>query len=299
MALCGDGCCSGGEWCGSCPGDCGACPAPPILAGAGDICSSNGNCESTARLLDALFPPGAPDTAGKVFTAGDNAYENGSDSDYATNYDPRWGRHKARTKPSVGNHEYLTPGATGYFNYYGAAAGDPSQGWYAYDLGVWRVYVLNSDCWNVGGCSANNPQVTWLRADLAANPRLCQVAYWHRPRFTSTGAHDDEPLMQPAWQALYDYGVDVVLSAHNHFYERLAPKNASGVRDDATGIRSFIVGTGGRSHHAITSLEPDSEAHNDTTYGILKLTLNATSYTWAFIPVAGATFIDSGSTPCH
>jgi calcineurin-like phosphoesterase family protein len=308
---CGDGTCGAGEDCGSCPADCtcaegltcqgGSCqpPAWPILAGAGDICSLNGNCEQTALLLDALFPPGTPLSVGRVVTLGDNAYENGSDSDYASYYDPHWGRHKPRTQPAVGNHEYQTPGATGYFDYFGAAAGDPSKGWYAYDLGTWRVYVLNSDCWNVGGCGAGAPQESWLRADLAANPRLCQIAYWHRPRFTSTGEHDDEVQMQAAWQALYDYGADVVLSAHNHFYERLAPKDANGLRNDAHGIRSFIVGTGGRSHAAITSLDPDSEVHNDTTYGVLEVTLKAGGYEWRFIPVAGSTFTDAGSAPCH
>jgi len=262
-----------------------------VLVGAGDIssCSNNGD-EATASLLDGI--------PGTVFTTGDNVYEVGSSTEFANCYSPTWGRHKGRTRPVVGNHEYGTAGAAGYYGYFGAAAGDPAKGYYSYDLGAWHIIVLNSNCGSVGGCAAGSAQEKWLRADLAAHPNVCTAAMWHHPRFNSGAQHGSSTSSQAFWQALYDYGADVVLAGHEHTYERFAPQNAAGNADALRGIREFVVGTGGKSHYGFGTPLPNSEVRNGDTYGVLKLTLNATSYAWQFVPVAGQTFTDSGSASC-
>jgi hypothetical protein len=263
----------------------------PILVGAGDIssCSSSGDT-ATAALLRSI--------GGTVFTAGDNAYESGSTTEYANCYDPTWGQELARTRPAPGNHEYGTAGAAGYFSYFGAAAGDPSQGWYAYDLGGWRIYALNSNCSQVGGCGAGSPQEAWLRSDLAAHPAACVAAYWHHPRFSS-GEHGNHTSVQTLWQDLYDAGAEIVMTGHDHDYERFLPQTPTGTIDTARGLVEFVVGTGGKSHYAITSTVANSAVHDDSTYGVLKLTLHANSWDWAFIPASGGTFTDGGSANCH
>jgi acid phosphatase type 7 len=266
--------------------------ADPVLVGAGDIasCASSGD-EATANLLDGI--------PGTVYTLEDNAYESGTSAEFANCYNPSWGRHMARTRPSVGNHEYLTAGASGYYNYFGAAAGDPSKGYYSYDLGAWHIIALNSMCENVGGCGASSTMVTWLKGDLAANPSSCTLAYWHHPVFSSGSTHGNNPKMIPSWDALYAGGADVVLSGHDHDYERFAPQTSSGVADPTRGIREFVVGTGGRSHRAFGTIRANSEVRNSDTYGVLKLTLHTSSYEWQFVPEAGKTFSDSGSGSCH
>jgi hypothetical protein len=268
-------------------------PGAQVLVGAGDIadCSLSGD-EATAKLLDGI--------SGTVFTLGDDAYPNGSATDFANCYGPTWGRHKARTMPAPGNHEYQTAGAAGYFGYFGSAAGDPTQGYYSYNLGDWHIVVLNSnsDCTTIS-CSASSAQVQWLVADLAANPKTCTLAYWHHPRFNSGSGHGNDLNVAPFWTALYNAGADVILNGHEHVYERFAPQTPNAVAS-AAGIRQFTVGTGGASEYAFKPTpEPNSEVRNDKTQGVLKLTLNATSYDWQFIPVAGATFTDSGSASCH
>ena len=264
----------------------------PVFVGAGDIasCDSTGD-EATANLLDGI--------PGTVYTLGDNVYERGSDADFARCYDPSWGRHKARTMPIVGNHDYTTPGASGYFNYFGAAAGDPSEGYYSYNLGTWHIVALNSMCENVGGCGPGSPMLDWLEQDLAANPTSCTLALWHHPVFSSGSEHGSDPKMIPSWDALYAAGAEVVLSGHDHDYERFAPQTSSGVADPDRGIREFVVGTGGKSHYAFGNILPNSEARDSGTYGVLKLTLHASSYDWEFVPEAGKTFSDSGSASCH
>ncbi len=263
----------------------------PVLVGAGDIarCSSSG-AEATARLLDSI--------PGTVFTTGDNAYESGTATEFRNCYEPTWGRHKARTRPTPGNHEYNTAGASGYFGYFGAAAGDPSKGYYAYDLGEWRVYALNSMCEEVGGCGSTSPMLTWLKNDLAANPSDCTLAYFHHPLFSS-GEHGNATKVRPIWNALYAADADVVLNGHDHDYERFAPQRPDGTLDASRGIREFVVGTGGASHYAFGTIEPNSQARNATTDGVLKLTLRPGSYEWRFVPEAGKTFADSGTTACH
>jgi hypothetical protein len=259
----------------------------PVLVGAGDIgdCSSEDD-EATAALLDGI--------PGTVFTTGDNTYPDGTDSDFMNCYEPSWGRHKARTYPSAGNHDYNTEGATGYYNYFGPVAGEPDKGYYSYDLGSWHIIVLNSNI----QVSAGSEQEQWLRADLAAHPVACTLAYWHHPRFSSGDIHGSNSRMQPLWQALYEHGADVVLAGHEHNYERFAPQDPQGVADPVRGIRQFVIGSGGRSHYPITNPIANSEVRNTDTYGVLKLTLHPESYSWEFVPEAGKIFADSGTAPC-
>jgi acid phosphatase type 7 len=263
---------------------------PPTLVAAGDIADPGSGAAQTAALLDQI--------PGTVAALGDLAYENGSGSDFATYYAPTWGRHYARTRPAPGNHEYQTPGAAGYFGYWRAIAGDPSKGYYSYDLGAWHVLSLNSNCEFIGGCGAGSAQETWLRADLAAHPARCTLAYWHHPRF-SGGDVGGSSSTQPLWQALFDGGADLVLVAHAHNYQRFAPMNGSGAADAQRGIRQFVVGTGGRSMFHATGPATNLEVANSGTFGVLKLTLRSSGYDWQFVPVAGQAFNDSGSTACH
>jgi len=259
--------------------------ASVVLVGAGDIADCN--AEPTAALLDNI--------AGTVFTAGDNAYPNGSASDYANCYNPSWGRHKARTRPAPGNHDYGTSGATGYYDYFGALAGPAGLGYYSYDLGAWHVVSLNSNV----SMSAGSAQETWLRADLAASTRTCTVAYWHHPRFSSGSSHGSSTQSAGVFQALYDAGAEIAIVGHDHEYERFAPQTPNAVADPVRGIREFVVGTGGAGLYSFGTPLPNSEVRDNTSHGVLKLTLSDGSYTWQYIPVAGNSFTDSGSGTCH
>lgn len=267
--------------------------APPpagseTLIAAGDISDcNNNNDEATAKLVDVI--------PGTVAILGDNAYENGSASDYTNCYDPTWGRHKARTMPSAGNHEYQTANASGYFGYFGAAAGDPTKGYYSYDLGDWHVVVLNSNI----ARDAASAQIAWLRADLTASTNACTLAYWHHPRFSSGSGHGNDASQQAFWDVLYEFNADLILNGHDHDYERFAPQNPSAVADNARGIREFVVGTGGRALYTLGTLRANSQVFNSATYGVLKLTLSASSYWFEFVPIAGQAFTDSGSGSCH
>ena len=261
-----------------------------VLVGAGDIanCSSSGD-EATANLLDGI--------AGTVFTAGDNAYPDGSATNYTQCYAPTWGRHKARTRPTPGNHEYTTPNAPGYFGYFGAAAGPAGLGYYSYDLGDWHMVALNSNI----SMAAGSPQEQWLRADLAASTKRCTLAYWHYPLFNS-GPRGNSTSTRPLWQALYDAGGEIVINGHDHDYQRFAPMTPTGTLDNGRGIREFVVGTGGTGLYTFSTPIANTEAYNTNTHGVLKLTLSAdgsNTYSWAFIPIAGQTFTDSGSGTCH
>ena len=260
---------------------------PPILVGAGDIASCRyDHDEATAKLLDSI--------PGTVFTTGDNAYPNGTPDQFARCYGPTWGRHKTRTRPSPGNHDYRTPRAPAYFAYFGAQAGDSGKGYYSYDLGSWHIISLNSSALMVAG----SPQERWLRADLAAHPAKCTLAYWHHPRFSS-GEHGSARASEPLWNALYDANADVVLNGHDHTYERFAPQTPRGVRDTARGIREFVVGTGGAGFYEFSIVRANSEVRHNRTHGVIKLTLRENGYDWEFVPVAGGRFRDSGSGKCH
>jgi acid phosphatase type 7 len=265
---------------------------PAILVGAGDIadCRDLSGAEATAKLLEQV--------PGTVMAVGDLAYPDGSVENFQC-YDKTWGRAKARTRPAVGNHEFHAAGGTPYFDYFGASAGDPKDGYYSYELGTWHIVVLNSECRDVGGCDADSRQVQWLRTDLAAHPAACTLAYWHKPLFSSGSAHGNDPEMRPLWQALYDANADVVINGHDHNYERFAPQTPDGRSDAARGIREFVVGTGGKNHRPIVLAKPNSESRNADAYGVLKLTLRAGAYDWQFIPEPGKQFSDSGTGKCH
>jgi len=269
----------------------------PTLVAAGDVACAPGErrtrfaCHQldTAALITRLRPDA-------VAALGDLQYEAGSLPDFEGSYDRTWGVFRDRTHPAVGNHEYGTPGAAGYFAYFGARAGQPGEGWYSYALGSWHVVVLNANCEEVG-CDAGSPQQRWLAADLAAHPARCTLAYWHQPRFSS-GLHGNENDVAPLWRTLGQAGADVVLSGHDHDYERFAPQDTDGHLDRARGIVQFVVGTGGKSHYPILFAHRNSRAHA-SVFGVLKLTLGQGAYRWRFVPEPGVAFHDLGTARCR
>jgi len=270
----------------------GGAQTDPALVGAGDIaaCDSPG-AASTAALIDHI--------PGTVFTLGDNAYETGTAQEFATCYDPTWGRFKDRTHPTPGNHEYFSAAAAPYFDYFSGSAGDPNEGWYSYDIGSWHVVVLNSDCTAVGGCDPGSRQLTWLEGDLAASSTRCTLAIWHQPLFTS-GSELPTQATADFWRVLYSAGADVILNGHDHDYERFAPMAPDGTLDSGRGIREFVVGTGGRNLLPWRSApSPGTEVRDNSTFGVMKLTLHPDSYDWQFIPVVDGAFSDSGTGTCH
>jgi hypothetical protein len=271
---------------------------------------------ATAALIGRLSPT-------VVLPLGDEQYECGDLSAFGGGYAPTWGRYRSISRPAVGNHEYGRSchrnDAAGYFRYFGTVAGPANRGWYSYNLGAWHLIALNSECHYgtgahaVGGCQHGSPQETWLRADLAADHSRCTLAYWHEPRFSS-GEHGDAQSMTTIWNDLVAAHVDVVLSGHNHDYERFAPLGATtvdraGVANPPSyqnptlalfGIREFVVGTGGKNHYPFRHAPLTAErVRNSTAYGVLQLTLAPGRYTWRFVPVPGATFTDTGVGLCH
>ncbi|MEX2647200.1 MAG: metallophosphoesterase [Gaiellaceae bacterium] len=249
-----------------------ATPSVPLVA-AGDVasCRSTGD-EATALLLDRL--------PGTIALLGDSVYERGSADEFRRCFS--WSRHKARIRPAVGNHEYLTPGARGYFAYFRVPQ------WYSYELGDWHVVVLNSNCGPAGGCGPDSPQARWLRADLAEHPARCTLAYAHHPRFSS-GVHGSDRTLAALWRIMSAGGVDVYLAGHDHHYERFAPSG---------GIRQFVVGTGGRSLYAVVRRLAGSRAAQTLSYGLLALSLRPEGYSWRFVPVAGR-YRDAGGAACR
>jgi Ca2+-binding RTX toxin-like protein len=288
--------------------------ADPIVAAAGDIAcdpenSLFGGTLDAARCQDRgtadLVSATAPTT---VLALGDQQYCCGSLSQFNASYNRTWGRFKANTRPAAGNHEYRTPGAGGYFDYFNGGgsftgpAGDRDKGYYSFDLGRWHLVALNSNCKLIppgpaaDGCAAGSPQEEWLRTDLASHPSACTLAYWHHPRFSSSG---NSTFMRTLWNDLHAAGAEVALSGHEHNYERFAPMDGAGVPDALRGVRQFVVGTGGESFTRIVSPSFGSEARSSDTFGILQLALHATAYDWRFVPEAGRTFTDAGAGLCH
>ena len=235
-----------------------------------------------------------------VLLLGDIQYESGTIGAFQASFDRTWGRLKRISYPAPGNHEYVAAGADGYFSYFGPVAGRVDQGYYSFDLGSWHLIALNSNCTKVpSGCGTNSAQSTWLRADLAAHPSACTLAFWHHPRF-SAGTHGNDPRTDRLWRTLYDGGADVILVAHNHDYERFAPLDPAGRADHARGIRQFVVGTGGRNLARFRTTAPNSEARNAETFGVLRLKLRSSGYDWQFVPEPKPdSFTDSGSDVCH
>lgn len=269
-----------------------ASPSPEaVLVGAGDIATCSGEGDSaTASIIEGID--------GAVFTAGDNAYENGTSDDFRDCYDPTWGRFKDRTRPAPGNHDWQTKELAGYRDYFGTAAGPAGTSWYSYELGAWHVIVLDAECEKVGGCGADSPQGQWLSADLAASSDVCTLAIWHNARFSS-GQHGNDDSMAPFWRALYAAGADLVVNGHDHDYERFAPQDPDGRADPARGIREFVVGTGGAELRGFATVRANSELRASVGFGVIRLDLHPTSYDWRFIPTSGD-FTDSGiAAPCH
>jgi chitodextrinase len=290
-----------------------AATGDPVIAAAGDIAcdptsSSYNGGNGTSGSCHAMKTSNMLVNGGfaAVLPLGDNQYYCGGYQAFAQSYDASWGRVKPITYPAVGNHEYLTSGGTGcdptgkglgYFQYFGTSAGNPSQGYYSYNVGSWHLIALNSNCGSAGGCSASSSQGKWLVADLAAHSNMCTLAYWHIPLYSSGGRANRNSLY--FWQALYAAHADVILSSHDHTYERFAPQDPNTQLDTANGIREFIVGTGGANHTSFTTVAANSEVRNSTTFGIMEMTLHPTSYDWNFVPESGGTFTDSGSGSCH
>ncbi len=247
---------------------------------------------ATAALIQAY--PTAP-----LIMLGDPAYNHGTDSDFERAYEPTWGQFRARTIPVAGNHEYAVEKGVGYYNFFGPAASNPAAGYYSLNLGAWHIIVLNSNCGAVG-CASGGVQETWLKNDLAANTQLCTLAVWHEPYYTSSSVVAPATDMQPMWIDLYNANADLILDGHAHNYERFAPQDPYGNLDTARGIIEIIAGTGGDALSGFNSTPaPNSLVRNDTTFGVLKVTLHASSFDWQFIPIAGSTFTDSGTQACH
>jgi Calcineurin-like phosphoesterase len=257
--------------------------ADPVIVAAGDLCGSATDCRPTARVIGRISPR-------RVLALGDNAYPDGRLWQYRAYYRPNWGRFKAKTSPVPGNHDFGTPNAQGYRDYFGARA--PAF-FYSYNVGAWHLIALSSDL-NV---FTGSRQERWLRRDLARHPRRCILAYWHHPRFTSGTVHHADPRFDPFWRALYAARADVVLNGHVHNYERFARQDPGGHRT-RKGIREFVVGTGGIGHYASGRPIKHSQVQNDTTFGVLKLRLHRKSYHWKFVRAAGGRFHDSGTTRC-
>jgi len=275
--------------------------APPndsyVLVGAGDIasCKYPEGAEATAKLIEKI--PGA------VFAAGDLAYEHGSAAEFKNCYDRTWGKFKDRTRPALGNHEYADPGAAAYFQYWGEQAGEAGKGYYSYELGVWHIVVLNTNCAapGLGGCGKGSPQELWLYDDLKTHPNSCIAAYGHHALYSSGifRKHAVHPELRQLWIDLYEAHADLMLVGHEHSYERFAPQDPEGKLDFTHGIREIVTGTGGRSHDPLGFAVPNSEVRNADTFGVLKVTLSPHAYTWEFVPVRGGTFRDSGAGVCH
>lgn len=279
----------------ACGGDKQSSSGATVLLAAGDIaeCDAQGD-EATARLLDA-YPKAT------IAALGDLAYPHGRDKDFAQCFDPSWGRFKDRIRPAAGNHDHATKNARGYADYFGSRGGPFDRYYYSYDLGAWHVAVLDSDCWRVGGCGPGDPQATWLRSDLRKHRARCTLAYWHRPPFSSGRYGDPENTdrVRPLWRAAVEGGVDVVLTGHEHSYERFVPMDVDG-RPDDEGTRLFVVGTGGGNLRRYRRPPlPTTVVRNGDTWGLLRLTLRGDGYSWKFLPVAGARFTDSGAGACH
>jgi hypothetical protein len=282
-------------------------PAPPVvtpdpvITAAGDIACAPGDSTSATKChemktSDLIVNGGTAVT----LALGDLQYNSASLSNLRASYDRSWGRVKSITRPTLGNHEGSGNGYFDYFNGVGVndgPAGARGKGYYSYNAGSWHVIAPNSNC-SLVPCNAGSAQGQWLRADLAANPRACTLAYWHHPRFSS-GYGGDNTFMQDIWKTLFDANADVVLVGHSHDYERFAPMNANGTLDRTRGMRQFVVGTGGAFFTGISAAKPNSEVRQNNTFGVLRLTLHPTSYDWRFNAEAGKSFSDAGSEACH
>jgi hypothetical protein len=256
------------------------------MLAVGDI----GMCGYREVAMTADLVDGMP---GVLALLGDLAYPNGRMRDFLECFHPAWGRHVHRSRPVPGNHEYYSenPTAQPYFDYFGAKAGVPGEGYYTYEAGEWLVLALNSNVPTGEG----SPQVQWVRSVLATSRQRCAIAYWHHPRFSS-GRSGDNGFMKTMWSVLDEAGVDVVLAGHDHSYERMAPQDADG-RSHPQGMRQFVVGTGGAYLYEFPNVKANSEVRG-VAHGVLRLTLRSDAYDWEFVPIPGQAFSDSGTGQC-
>jgi hypothetical protein len=261
-----------------------------VVYAAGDIADCPDTVPAVAGLVRSRHA--------LILAVGDIVYPSGQARGFDECFDPVWGRLKSRIRPVPGNHDYITRGGAGYFDYFGAAAGDPSQGYYSFDIGAWHVIAMNSMCQHIGGCRPGSPQITWLEADLAAHPSACTLAYWHHPRFTS-GDGESRQRTEGIWQALYGAGAEVVINGHDHDYERFAPLDPAGRLDPERGIREFVVGTGGANLTRRVRVAPHSEIWTRAYHGLLELTLRPGRYHWRFVAAETGRTVDAGSGRCH
>lgn len=287
-----------------------ATPGEPVIAAAGDIaCDETAGASQTAGDKDDYSADGCQQgstakllrakTYAAILPLGDEQYPDGTLAEFESSYAKTWGLAASPVDPVPGNHEYHTPMGAGYYGYYHAAAGDPAKGYYSWDTAGWHFVAINANCSAIGGCNAGSPEEQWLKADLASHPAACTLAYWHQPRFSSAHHHSDA-MYQPFWVDLFAAGADVVLNGHDHDYERFGPQTPIGAPDGAKGIREFVVGTGGKSHYQFTAVEPNSEVRNNTTFGLIELTLHPHGYNWQFVPAPGTgSFTDTGTGTCH
>ena len=252
-----------------------------VLLAVGDIGSCSTGADDAVAALASRLP-------GSIAILGDIAYPNGTIGNFETCFEPAWGPMRSRMHPTPGNHEYDTPDANPYYDWFGDAAGGRGTGWYSFDLDAWRVVSLNSNCAFVGGCREGSLQLDWLERDLAAHPSDCLLAFWHHPRYSS-GRHGSLPQTEALWGALVRAGMDVALAGHDHSYERVA----------AGGTREFVVGTGGRSLYRFEKDNlPSTETRHDGSYGLLWLALGEGTYEWQFVPLGTTPFSDSGTGGC-
>jgi hypothetical protein len=259
--------------------------AVATLVGAGDIgVCGRSEPEATARLLDGI--------PGTVFTTGDNPYPSGTEQQFRDCYEPTWGRHRRRTRPAPGNHDYESPGASPYFAYFGANAGPPGLGYYSYRLGEWDVYSLNSNI----VADERSAQYAWLQQELQQHASRCSLAYWHHP-VVSEGPNGDAGHMRAIWKLLHDHGADLVVAGHDHNYQRFVPLDGDLRRSPATGMRQFVVGTGGASHYSFAAT--GATVVRGAAWGVLKLTLAPDKYDWEFVAVPGQGFHDAGTAQCR
>ena len=284
----------------------------PVVAAAGDIA-----CDPASPYFNGgIGVPGLcrqkltsdlllRSDLSSVLIPGDLQYEDGTLAAFRASFDPTWGRLKPLLRPVPGNHEYHEPGAAGYFDYFngpGVArgqAGERGNGYYSFDVGNWHVIALNSECESAGGCEVDSPQVRWLRADLAAHSTVCTLAFFHGPRFTSGRYGEQADRVRPFWQALYEANADLILSGHEHFYERFAPQTPDGAADPGRGIRQLTVGMGGKSRHGFVSVAGNSEVRDNVTLGVVELTLRQGAYDWKLVRAPTGAAVDTGSGQCH
>ena len=271
--------------------------ADPVIAAAGDVACGPAETgvfpcrqQSTSDVMVTMNPAA-------VLGLGDLQYDQGSLSDFNAFYQPSWGRLKAITHPVPGNHDGRLDAFSGYFDYFGSAAGPRPAGYYSFDVGTWHIVALNANCDFVpGGCDQGSPQERWLKADLQAHPAACTLAFAHQPLWASPTFA--EPRLEPLVQDLYDAKAEVLLTAHDHIYERYAPSDPAQHIDRANGIQQFIVGTGGRDLSGLAPAEPNVEVRDNTTFGVLRMTLHPSSYDWQFVPESGSGFTDAGTRAC-